>query len=184
MFCGCSKKLSNLQKIDVGFYFEKQATASTYNNTKEKTIDFAELLLTEPDPLNIDNYIEIKATANSAWIYKMYIDKICFYVYTNKNSAVEMIINVKMTNLANESDIGKENSAGEIAETCSFIPQENGSVFCTVNVQKTVATATGSELIFDILNSTSGTVADEEGNPTEFRWMIYGLEIYGEHRAY
>ena len=181
--CSCSKE-TELPKIDASVYFESKVVVSTYNNTKTKNIDFADLILTEADPLNIDNYTEIKVTANSAWIYKMYIDKICFYVYTNQSADVEMIVNVKMTNLVNESEIGSKDAITTIEETCSFIPQENGSILCTVDVQKTVATATGCELSFDILNSTTGTVADEEGKATDFRWMIYGLEFYAEHRAY
>ncbi len=189
MLCSCSNKPKEIPVVDATVYLQEDVTASLYSknpNTKnDKSLKLSELLLKEPDPLNIDSFVEIKVTANSTWIYKMYIEYITFYVYTNKSADVEMIVNFKMTNLAKEEEIGTTDAGKEATEeTCSFVPQENGSILCRVDLNKTVATATGSEITFDILNSTSGTVADNEGNPTDFRWMIYGLEIHGEHRAY
>ena len=93
-----------------------------------------------------------------------------------------MIINTTITNLADENDI--QNPSTFEALPLGIIPQEDGSILCKIPVGKTVATATGCTITFDINNSTSGTVADNEGKITDFRWLIYGLEIYGEHRAY
>ena len=81
MLCGCSKKDSDLPKINASVYFEESVEVYTYNNAKAKTIEFAELIAEDPDPLNIDCFTEIKVTAKSSWVYKMYIDCIYFYVY-------------------------------------------------------------------------------------------------------
>lgn len=184
MLCGCSKKDSDLPKIDASVYFEEKALAYVYNSAKAKEVKFEELIAEEPDPLNIDSFTEIKITAKSAWVYKMYIDCIYFYVYANADATTEMVVNVTITNLVDEDKIGQQNAIETIEETCSLIPQKDDSVLCKVNVNKTVATATGCTITFDINNSINGTVADDEGEATDFRWMIYGLEFYAEHRAY
>lgn len=182
LLCGCSDKRSKLPKINASAYFESSVSYTTYGNTKASTLEFEELIMTEPDPLNVNSFDEIKVTAKSAWVYKMYIDAIYFYVYANKAATTEMIVNVKITNLADEDNISKPSD--DFAATCSLVPLANDSVLCKVEVKKTIATATGCTLSFDILNSTNGTVADDNGKPTDFRWMIYGLEIYAEHRTY
>lgn len=182
MFCGCSNKRSSLPKIDASVYFQSDVEVTVHNNTKTKNIELSELTSTKVDELNLDSFVELKLTANNSWIYKMYIDKIYFKVYTNQASNVEMIVNVSITNLADENDIS--HPSNDFSIPCSFVPKKDGSTLCCVEVGKTVATATGCNITFDIYNSTSGTVADNEGNTTSFRWLIYDLEIYGEHRTY
>ncbi len=184
LLCGCSEKESELPKIDAKVYFEEAVTAYTYNNAKAKTIKFSELIAEDLDPLNVDNFTEISVTAKSAWVYKMYIDCIYFYVYANADATEQMVVNVKITNLVDEDKIGEQKAIETIEETCSFVAKKEESVLCKVEVKKTVATATGCTISFDIYNSTSGTVADDTGKATDFRWMIYGLEFYAEHRAY
>ena len=184
MFCGCSEKESDLPKIDASVYFEEKVSVYTYNNAKAKEIEFAELIAEELDPLNVADFTEIIVTAKSAWVYKMYIDCIYFYVYANNDATTEMIINVTISNLVDENKINEQNAIETVEKTCSLIPQKEGSVLCKVDVKKTIATATGCTIKFDINNSINGTVADDEGRATDFRWMIYGLEFYAEHRAY
>ena len=180
--CGCSKKPSKLPKIDQTVYFESVATALTYGSNKTRDVQLEDLISNKADPLNVDSFTEITITAKSAWIYKMYIDCISFYVYTNQGADVEMIINTTITNLADENNISNPSTFESLP--LGLIPQPEGSILCVVEVKKTVATATGCKITFDINNSTNGTVSDDQGNITDFRWMIYDLEIYGEHRAY
>lgn len=184
ILCGCSKKKSNLPKIDASEYFENSVSALTYNSTNAKTLKFETLTAKNVNPLDVDNFTEIKITAKSALVYKMYIDCIYFYVYANNTTNTEMVINVSITNLVSEDEISNENSIKTIEETCSFIPKKNGSVLCKVDIQKTIATATGCTITFDIYNSTNGTVADDNGNSTNFKWTIYDLSFYAEHRTY
>ena len=184
VFCGCSKKKSDLPIINASVYFEESVSALTYNNSKEKKLELSTLIAEKPDPLNIDNFTEIKVTAKNVWVYKMYIDCIYFYVYANNDTTSEMIINVTITNLVDEDKISQQNAIETLQETCSLIPQKDDSILCKVDVKKTVATATGCTITFDINNSINGTVADDAGNATNFRWMIYGLEFYAEHRTY
>lgn len=182
MFCACSNKRSSLPKVDASVYFQESVQASIYNNTKTKDIKLSDLTKSSVDELNLDSYVEIKLTANNTWIYKMYIDRIYFKVYTTEATGTEMIVNVSITNLADEDDMS--HPSDDFSIPCSFIPKKNGSTICYVDVEKTVATATGCTITFDIYNSTSGTVADNNGNLTSFRWLIYDLEFYAEHRAY
>lgn len=182
--CGCSKKKSDLPKINASAYFEETVSVYTYNNAKAKEIEFAELIAEKADPLNVADFTELTITAKSAWVYKMYIDCIYFYVYANEDATSEMIINVTITNLVDEDKIDSQNAIETIEETCSLIPKKEESILCKVEVKKTVATATGCTIKFDINNSINGTIADDQGIATNFRWMIYGLEIYAEHRAY
>lgn len=184
MLCGCSKKKSSLPKIDASVYFEDTVSALTYNSANAKTLKLETLTAKKVDPLDIDNFTEIVVTAKSALVYKMYIDCIYFYVYANDTTDTEMVINVSITNLVAEDQISVSNASQTIEETCSFVPKKNGSVLCKVDVQKTIATATGCTITFDIYNSTNGTVADDNGDATNFRWTIYGLSFYAEHRAY
>lgn len=182
MLCGCSKK-SKINEVDASVYLEPTATALTYNNTKSKDLELKDLIATEVNPLNVDSFVEIKVKGNNTWIYKMFIDKITFKVYTNNTTDVEMTIKVTITNLAEESDI--QNPKDVEFPPVSFIPEKEGSMLCTVDIDKVVAVAAKDCIItFDIYNSTTGTVADNNGAPTDFRWTIYDLSIYGEHRSY
>lgn len=179
--CSCSK-VSKLPSINVDTYFEDTVETSVLgNNVSSKEITLASLTAKKPNPDFYDRYVQFTLTGNGAWLYKMYIDKITFYVYTNKTVDTEMIINFSITNVADEGDL--ENPE-EISGECSFNPKKNGKAYCEISVNKVIATATGCEIKFDITNSTSGTITDNEGNVTDFKWQIYGLKIYGESRSY
>lgn len=188
LLCGCSnKKKSKLNVIDFGTYFSASATSKIYDNgtTNTKNLESNNLTAKSPNKDIIDRYesFEIKATAE--WIYKMYVDYICFYVYTTEESASEMVVNITITNAVAESEIGKELDENTKFETqTSLIPQKDGSIFCEVKIDRVVATATGATLTFDILNSVPQIFTDNEGNDNGLKWIIYGLEIYGESRAY
>lgn len=182
MFCGCSDKPSKLNKINQVIYFEEKVSAFAYNNPNEKTLKLEDIVDNDYDVLNVDSFTEIKLTAKSSWIYKMYIDCITFRIYTNLATEVEMIINTTITNLADEDDISNKSTFEALP--ISIIPEKDSSILCIIPINKTVATAEGCTITFDINNSTSGTVADNEGQITDFRWLIYDFELYGEHRAY
>lgn len=181
LLTGCSTKKSKLNKINVSAYFNETTSYSTFETTGEKSLPLNTFLKEEPDTKLADSFVQIKLKAISAMIYKMYIDCIYFYVYTNIETDSQMMINVTITNLANENNI--ENPTDDFAYSCSFIPKENGAILCTVPVKKVVATATGLNLSFDIFETTD-VFKDGLGNNTGFNWIIYGLTIHGESRAY
>ena len=179
--CSCSK-VSKLPSINVSTYFENTVETSVLgNNVSSKEITLASLTAKKPNPDFYDRYVQFTLTGNGAWLYKMYIDKITFYVYTNKTVDTEMIINFSITNVADEGDL---KNPEEFSFECSFNPKKNGKAYCEISVNKVIATATSCEIKFDITNSTSGTITDNEGNVTDFKWQIYGLKIYGESRSY
>lgn len=182
--CSCSG-VSDLPSINMQTYFEDSVTATVFNNSTSNSstrdIPLSVLTANSPNTDYLDRFVEFELEGNGAWLYKMYIDKIVFYVYTNESSDSEMIVNFSITNVAHEDDL---ELTEEFTGQCSFYPQSNGSAYCELTIDRVIATATGSTITFDILNSTSGTVADEEGNTTSFRWVIYGFKIYGESRSY
>ncbi len=179
VLCGCSNKRSELPKIASAAYLENTVTYTSYDSTKEQTLDISEFLLDKVEPLNIRAFEQVTITAKSAWIYKMYIDRIYFNFYSNKTTDSEMIIKLTMTNLVNEENIGNSNSIETIELNFPFIAKAGGSVLCIFDIEKTVATATGSKITIDIYESLNNDLI-----ASEFKWTIYGLEIYGEHRTY
>ncbi len=179
LLCGCSKK-SKLDTINASTYFNSAVACTVYGKEKQTSGNLSDLLAKKPNMGTIGQYTVFELKANSAWVYKMYIDYIYFYVYTNIETESQMTINIKMTNLASENNI--ENPETFEAD-CSLIPKKDGSILCEVKVQKVVATATGSTLTFDILDCPeifSDSMAQDNG----FKWTIYGLEFYAESRAY
>ena len=176
LVCGCSKKRSNFDKFDASAYLESKVTYITYDNSNNQTMEINEFFNEEVDPVDVKNYSTIKITAKSAWVYKMYIDKIYFNFYSNKSLSTELIVNLTITNLAPENDLSKPESK---SFTCSFIPKENESILCEFEIEKIVANATGCLITIDINESI-----DSEFIESDFRWTIYNFEIYGEHKTY
>ena len=180
--CGCSSKPSKLGTINPSAYFEDKTSYYLYNVSESKTMTFDSLTLEEPDKSLANSYIQLEVKAKPAMIYKMYIDYIYFYVYTNKETYSEMIVNVSLTNLCDEWDF--ENPTDDFSYPCSFLPVKDGSTLCIVEVKKVVAIlAETTTLKFDILNSTE-VFKDESGKDIGFKWSIYGLEFHAESRAY
>lgn len=184
-FCACGNSPSNLPSINMATYYEATAKTSLYKEDRSGTINLSDLTAPNPNKDTLAPYTQIILPGKLTWLYKMYIDCITFYVYTNEATDSEMIVNVSLTNMADEND--RANVSTFKSEPVSFKPEKDGSVFCKINVNKVIANATDPDsdsLMIDILNSVNGTVADSVGNLTSFRWTIYGLTIYGESRSY
>ena len=96
--------------------------------------------------------------------------------WTDENAA--KIIDGKT---ANENDF--ENANDDFVAECSLIPTKDGEFICEVKVKKVIATATGSTVTFDILNSPE-VFFNEKGEDIGFKWVIYDLKFYAEHRTY
>ena len=181
LFCGCSQIKSDLKTINLSTYYSDKVVCSTYGKSKTSTLSLTDFTSKEPRTNLIGQYTEFEVQANGAWMYKMYIDYIYFYVYTNIATDYQMTVNVSLTNLADESNL--QNPTDDFSKDCSLIPKENGKFLCEVEVKKVVPTATGTTLTIDILN-TIEVFTDIEGKDSGFKWMIYGLEFYAESRAY
>jgi hypothetical protein len=184
LLCSCGSR-SSLPKLNLEQYYESNVTVYTYNSTTAKKISLSKLTSSSPSSQNCDNFTQLTLTGDGSWLYKMYIDTIYFYVYTTEATTEELVINFKLTNVVEESEF-KSGSVNPTEFTCerSLKPTKNGSVLCTIPVHMTIADATSTSITIDILNSVNGTVADENGNESSFKWQIYGLEIYGESRSY
>lgn len=180
-FCGCSDIKSNLDTINLASYYEDSVTCSTYGKSGTTKISLSALTAEKPNEKLVGQYTQFDLTAKSSWIYKMYIDYIYFYVYTNMDLETQMTVNISITNLADENNI--ENPSDDFTADCSLIPQEGKSYLCEVKVQKVVATATGSKISFDVNNTPEIFYGDGE-EQNNFKWIIYGLEFYAESRAY
>ena len=180
VFCGCSKTKSDLDSINLKRYFADTVTCTTHGKTSSTTVSLKDLISEEPNTEIIGRYSEFSFSGEGVWLYKMYIDYIYFYVYTNIDSSSQMTLNITMTNLAKENDIENPET---FTTNCSLIPQKEGSTLCEIKVGKVVATATGSKLTIDTLN-TPEAFQDEFGEDNGLRWCIYDLKFFAESRPY
>ena len=175
---GCSK---GIPAINMPTYFKTSVTSTVYKNssTSSKTLTLDQFC-SGADTSKLDKYLDFKFAANSSWIYKMYIEKLEFYVLTNTTPDTEMTFTIKLSNLAKEDNIS---SVSEITETQSIYPTANEPYKLTLFVNRVVATATGMTMSIDISES-SELLLDKNNPDNDFKWLIYGLKIYGEHREY
>lgn len=185
--CSCSGK--SLQKVNFERYFESKVEVTTYKSTSKKNIDLTSLTSNKPNDSNYDSYTSFTLTADGTWLYKMYIEKIEFYIFTNEKTLEELIINFKMTNLVDESEYLKEDHSkiepAEITSSHSFKTKSTkGAFICTIPINKVVANPQTTTITIDILDSVYGTLTTEDGELSTFRWQIYGLSMFGESRSY
>lgn len=177
LLCACS----SVKTITLSAYYETpEATIWSSSKTEKKNLSLDDLSSKKPVTTKMDAYLQLEMKAKSDFVYKLYIEKIEFYVYANQD-ATEMTLNLSITNMAKETDIS---NAAEFETYSSIAPKKNKSVKVTMPVERVIATATGSTLTLDILDSKNTTITDENGNATGFKWIIHGFKIYGEHRTY
>lgn len=186
IFCGCSK--SKVKPQNFTTYFSDNVATSIYNNNGTATsmkIPSSVLAASTPNLTYANKYLSLEATAKGEWMYKMYVENIYFYVYTSHASETEMIVNVTLNNFVKEEDINNtDNEDKTLTAECSFFPKDNNSTLCKVEVNRVVATATTTTMEFDINHSVFGIICTESGEPNDFKWLIYGVEIVGESRTY
>lgn len=186
LFCACSNDPpSKLPAINIATYYNQTAKVTYLSEEESSGLAVSSLTEKDVDKNSLGQYVQIELLGNRTWLYKMYIDYITFYVYTNESRNVDMIVNVSISNVADENDRSNPETFTTGSDSPRFKPTANGATLCTVKVGKVVANATGEDKItFDILNSVNDTMLDANKNPTNFRWTIYGLTIYGESRSY
>lgn len=181
---GC--KNSSLPAINLSRYLKEEITVKRNGISSSNTDTISLLTQSKAKKENLSKYESFEINAVPVWIYKMYIEKIVFYVYCNESSDYQMTLNVSMTNLASEETINSTTSetieTETISEPITFQPKAKKAVKCTANINKTVATALGSTISIklDSLEIFSG----DEGDSSNFMWLVYGFEIHGESRTY
>lgn len=185
--CSCSG--SGVQKVNLEKYFESSVEVNTFGESTSKSISLLNLTSPSPKAENYDSYIDFTLTANGSWLYKMYVEKICFYISTTEISLEELVLDFEFLNLADESEYEKEDHSKIDVETFttqrSFKTRtQSGEFYCTIPINKVVTTPQLTTIKLDISNSVYGTLSDENGEKSNFKWQIYGLELYGESRAY
>ena len=183
---GCKNK-NELPVISTKKYFKDKVTVSR-NGFAENSTETLDILTQEK--ANKDYfapYEKFELTAEPVWIYKMYIQKISFYVYCNETSETILTVNLKMTDLATEDAIWSATQETVESETfesqCSVEPKALKPIKCIFEINRTVIVATGSTLTIDILNSLEIYSGDAE-TKSSFMWLIYDFEVHGESRAY
>lgn len=180
LFSGCSQ--SGLSPIDMSTYYKSTIETSIYKNSSSssKSLTLDKITADSPNTSFMDKYIDFKVTANPSWVYKMYIEKIEFYVLTNESTESQMAVSLSVTNLAKETDT---TAADTFTELKSHVPVANSAQKYTFEINQVVAKATGSTITIDISESSEILINKNDSN-SDFKWMIYGLKVYGEHREY
>lgn len=180
LLSGCSQ--NGLKPIDMSTYYKSTIETTIYKNniSTSKSLTLDKVTADSPNMILMDKYLDIKVTANSSWIYKMYIEKIEFYVLTNESTESQMAVSLNVTNLAKESVTTNVTTFSELK---SHIPSANTAQKYTFEINQVVSKATGSTITIDISES-SEILVNKNNKDSDFKWIIYGLKIYGEHREY
>ena len=186
VFVGC-KNSKQLPKISTSKYFKNEIKISRNGFDETSTDSISLLTQRKAKDEFLSQYTKFELNAESVWIYKMYIESISFYVYCNESSEDQMIIDLKISDVATEDAIWESTEESVETETfssqCTITPKARKAIKCNYEVNRTVVGATGSTLTIDILNSLELYSGDIETKST-FMWLIYGLEIHGESRTY
>ena len=186
VFVGCKGK-KDLPTISNTRYLKNKVTVSRngFAESSSETLDI--ITKSKADKKLLSPYTKFEISADPVWMYKMYVEKITFYVYCNESSETILTVNLKMTDLATEDAIWSATQETVESETfesqCSVQPKAYKAIKCIFEIKRTVIVATGSTITIDILNSLEIYSGDAETKST-FQWLIYGFEIHGESRAY
>lgn len=184
---GCKKGSSSLPAINVSKYFKDEITITRYNITEDKTDSISLLTQKKAKKENLSKYVKFELNADPVWIYKMYVESIVFYVYCNESSEFQMTINVKMTNLADESAILESKSDNvateDVEQQVTIMPKGKKAIKCVVPINKTVVNSLGSTITIDFKNSPE-LFSSEGENESSLMWLIYGFQVHGESRTY
>lgn len=184
---GCKKGSSSLPAINISRYFKDEITISRYKIEKDDTDSISLLTQKKAKKENLSKYVKFELNADPVWIYKMYVESIVFYVYCNESSEFQMTINVKMTNLADESAILESKSDNvateDVEQQVTIMPKGKKAIKCVVPINKTVVNSLGSTITIDFKNSPELFSSDGE-NESSLMWLIYGFQVHGESRTY
>ncbi len=184
---GCKKGSSSLPAINVSKYFKDEITISRYNIAEDSTDSISFLTQKKAKKENLSKYVKFELNADPVWIYKMYVESIVFYVYCNESSEFQMTINVKMTNLADESAILESKSDNvateDVEQQVTIMPKGKKAIKCVVPINKTVVNSLGSTITIDFKNSPE-LFSSEGENESSLMWLIYGFQVHGESRTY
>ena len=185
---GCKKGSSSLPAINVSKYFKDEITISRYNIAEDSTDSISFLTQKKAKKENLSKYVKFELNADPVWIYKMYVESIVFYVYCNESSEFQMTINVKMTNLADESAILESKSDNvateDVEQQVTIMPKGKKAIKCVVPINKTVVNSLGSTITIDFFTNSQEIFSSVGENESSLMWLIYGFQVHGESRTY
>ena len=93
-FAGCKDKKS-LPAIDLATYLKEEITVSYYQLEAKSTKDLSFITDTKLDEEKLGKYVKFELSANSVWMYKMFVESISFYVYTtDQHRTVEKLCHI------------------------------------------------------------------------------------------
>ena len=179
VLCACSS--TKIPSINLDAYYNSpiEATVWTSSVSTKKSLTLNDISSKKPVTTKLDAYLQFNFTGVADYLYRMYIEKIEFYVYSNMD-ANEMTLNLSISNLAKTDDISNKST---FKNAYAIVPKAEESVLVTFEINRIVAVATGSDIQIDILESKNNTITDDAGNPTGFKWIIHNFKVYGEHRT-
>ncbi len=180
LFTGC--KGGGLPKINTQVYFKPTISSNILSSgiSAARSLPLETITAQNADISKLDKYHDFKIESNTSYIYKMYIEKIEFYVFTNKSTSDEMIFTLKATNLAKENSL---NNAATFTETKGIYAEANKAIKVTFKIEQTVALASGTTITIDISESND-LLLDKNSQNDQFKWLLYGFSVFGESREY
>ncbi|MBQ8451906.1 MAG: hypothetical protein IJ538_03940 [Clostridia bacterium] len=187
IFSACSK--SGVESKNVSAYFNENVSANVFNDSDRK-LPLSVLTSSSANTDYLDKFTSFTLSGKNAWIYKMYIEKITFSVYSEGTASGPLTVSLTLTNCVDESAL-KNRTSGEAVDTStpfstesSAITKNKGSIDYEITINKVIATAGATTLTLDIFESVNETVANGKGEATNFKWMIYNFKVFGESRTY
>ena len=180
ILCSCGKDIFTCKTVSAQFYFKEEITCDIYRETSQQKLNISSIIGDKVDLNTLSAYAKLTFSGNSAELFHLYIEYISFKVYTNESSDYSLDININLTNVIKEEDVGKDGvEDNTFSNTYSCQAKANGSVQVNAKIDRVVATATGSTLTIDALTSDMFVSSD-----STFKWTIYDFKIYAESRAY
>ena len=193
LFTGCGTKMC--KTIDTSYYFNNKINCSFFYDRNTRDLSIFDLEAKNPDKDLLDAYAQIMINTNSenARAYHLYIDYITFYVYFNESSEFDFNLKVLIPNAVEEKNVW-ENTENlddidkNFQDTYSTKPKANKSAEFKIKVQRVIVVTTGTSITFDLTENNEIFKPQEDMEEDEkavtFKWLIYGLEIHAEARAY
>ncbi len=110
------------------------------------------------------------------WIYGMYLECVYFYFYCNRD-ITDLVATVTITGLdGNTYDASLPTDTYKVEQQIGINTNSGKGVLVKMNIDQSVVSLTSDcNLIISLENQD----ALDDAN---FKWTIYGLQVYGEHR--
>ena len=184
MLCGCDNFKPTCNEINsVAYYFGDSVSCEFFGDLPTKDVLMTDITSEKLNKDLANSYAQITLktkTPNKA--FHLYIEYLYFKVYMTEDSEFDLNVNVTVTNVITENNVGVSDVTDTTFETTMTChSKKDKSTVFKVYVDRVVAKGTEpATIVIDILNSEIYATNPE----TTFEWCIYNFTIYGESRAY